>query len=335
MLDLDTAPVVEISISSIDVGPRLRKSPVVRSSFVESIAKRGLIHPILVRIGADGRFWLIVGQCRLEAMKRLGRSTIPARVITIDPVRALDLERDENIERVPLSELEMSVKRREWCLREYAVARASDQAPPPRKFGPKPKGGSDGALAEVSGVASQTVTRDRLHVEAVDRYAFLAAVGKVAAIQLRRLLDGLDPEARESLAVMIGAEVREADGIAGAVERVARMTLEGQRECARMYWSGDKDERAAALALLVMPVPEPEPPSPPPAERSSSSDPCGDAIRAGLQAYRVALASFADAVALAPVESQMVLREKFRATRSFLSNDQSDWLRLAGEPATE
>ena len=80
----------EIPIDEIKVGDRYRKDLGDIGPLVNSIRKIGLIHPVVI----NGSNELIAGERRLEAFKRLGRTSIPFRVIDVPSM--LQAEHDEN-----------------------------------------------------------------------------------------------------------------------------------------------------------------------------------------------------------------------------------------------
>lgn len=120
---LDSAAVTAIPLDAIDIGPRLRKEIKVRATFLDSIRKYGCIHPVIVRPNTQGRFDLVAGHARLEAFRLLGRTQIPARIAELDDEEKVHVELDENVQRVPLSELEQSKKRLDWLIREWEARR--------------------------------------------------------------------------------------------------------------------------------------------------------------------------------------------------------------------
>jgi ParB family chromosome partitioning protein len=111
-----------IPISSIHVGPRLRK--LHQGSLAQltgNISAHGLRTPISVVETAPSddsstRYRLLAGNHRLEAYKRLGRETIPARVHVMGDTERQLWEIDENLCRAELTMLERSehlLKRKE------------------------------------------------------------------------------------------------------------------------------------------------------------------------------------------------------------------------------
>lgn len=111
------ADVESVEISKITLGERRRKVLGNVTSLSRSIEQYGLVHPILLRNG----FELVAGQRRLEACKRLGWKSIPARhVETLSDADLRSIELDENRHRLALSDFESSKAR----LAEIRVAQA-------------------------------------------------------------------------------------------------------------------------------------------------------------------------------------------------------------------
>lgn len=69
-----------------------------------SIAKRGVIHPIVVQLLPDDKFLLITGERRLTTSKKLGIPSIPARLLSdLDQLEREIIELEENIRRKALT----------------------------------------------------------------------------------------------------------------------------------------------------------------------------------------------------------------------------------------
>lgn len=103
--------VTSLSLDSIVVGERLRAVDPDRALYLAAnIDQEGLKTPIEVRpIGKSGKYGLIVGAHRLEAVRLLGRAVIEVLVLDITPDQAKMREIDENLYRIDLSELERAV----------------------------------------------------------------------------------------------------------------------------------------------------------------------------------------------------------------------------------
>lgn len=82
---------VEIPIADIEIGrSRFRKDLGSLDELVDSIREVGLLQPI----GITNQKELVFGQRRIEAFKRLGRATIPARIVSVTSIAKG--EHDEN-----------------------------------------------------------------------------------------------------------------------------------------------------------------------------------------------------------------------------------------------
>lgn len=94
----------KISIADIKIHKRAREEVLEIEELAESIKRFGLLNPIIV----DTNYILVAGYRRLEAAKRLGWSSIDANIIEIkDGISALELEIEENIQRIQFSDEEL------------------------------------------------------------------------------------------------------------------------------------------------------------------------------------------------------------------------------------
>ena len=94
----------KISIADIKIHKRAREEVLEIEELAESIKRFGLLNPIIV----DTNYILVAGYRRLEAVKRLGWSSIDANIIEIkDGISALELEIEENIQRIQFPDEEL------------------------------------------------------------------------------------------------------------------------------------------------------------------------------------------------------------------------------------
>ncbi|MFO7870150.1 MAG: ParB N-terminal domain-containing protein [Kiritimatiellia bacterium] len=100
------AEYAEISTDSIVEETRLRQDLGDLGTLENSIAKFGLLCPLIV----DRNNALICGARRLAAGRRIGLNAVPVIRLDIDfdSMEALDMQTDENLCRRPLSEDELS-----------------------------------------------------------------------------------------------------------------------------------------------------------------------------------------------------------------------------------
>ena len=73
-----------------------------------SIDVQGLLQPVVVRPGMDGRFILIVGERRLRASKLAGKQTIPVIVKRVSEQQAAEMTLVENLQRRDLNCVEQA-----------------------------------------------------------------------------------------------------------------------------------------------------------------------------------------------------------------------------------
>ncbi|MBU0928781.1 MAG: ParB N-terminal domain-containing protein [Spirochaetes bacterium] len=103
---------MQVEIASIRIMKRVRKELRDIDQLAESLNRFGQLHPIVI----TRRKVLISGRRRLEAAKTLGWTNIEATVLgRSDAAQRLELELEENVQRVPLGrdELEAAIERLE------------------------------------------------------------------------------------------------------------------------------------------------------------------------------------------------------------------------------
>jgi len=110
LFDLDAVPrIVEIDLDRIDAHPdqpRKAVDPQALDELAASIARHGLLQPIIVEPAGDDRYTLVAGQRRLLAHRRLERSRIAALLTTgnRDEIALIENLQRENL--APLDEAE-------------------------------------------------------------------------------------------------------------------------------------------------------------------------------------------------------------------------------------
>ena len=159
---------MDVRVSEIIVGDRVRQGHGFLDSLERSIQELGVLQPI--GITPDKR--LIFGARRLQACKNIGLETMPARVFDIDaddPVTALQMEHDENGQRVDLtpSEKVEIVRRIEETLagRHGGDRKSSDNNLPLEK----PVGRSDDIAAKAVGMNRETYRQAKAVVDSGNR----------------------------------------------------------------------------------------------------------------------------------------------------------------------
>jgi ParB family chromosome partitioning protein len=104
--------VVNLAIADIDKNPfqtRYVADDEALEELADSIKVNGVVQPIMVRPGdEDGRYILVLGERRLLASKKAGKTTIPAMVRRVSLQQAAEMTIIENLQREDLSALEQA-----------------------------------------------------------------------------------------------------------------------------------------------------------------------------------------------------------------------------------
>jgi ParB family chromosome partitioning protein len=103
--------VVELALELIDANPhqtrfRFREEPL--QELADSIRANGVVQPIVVRPGSDGRYLLILGERRCRASKLAGKERVPAIVRRVSEQQAAEMTVVENLQRQDLNCLEQA-----------------------------------------------------------------------------------------------------------------------------------------------------------------------------------------------------------------------------------
>ena len=104
--------VVNLAIADIDKNPfqtRYVEDDEKLEELSDSIKANGVVQPIMVRPGdEEGRYILVLGERRLLASKKAGKTTIPALVRRVSLQQAAEMTIVENLQREDLSALEQA-----------------------------------------------------------------------------------------------------------------------------------------------------------------------------------------------------------------------------------
>jgi len=104
--------VINLAIADIDKNPfqtRYVGDDEALEELADSIKANGVVQPIMVRPGdEDGRYILVLGERRLLASKKAGKTTIPALVRRVSLQQAAEMTIIENLQREDLSALEQA-----------------------------------------------------------------------------------------------------------------------------------------------------------------------------------------------------------------------------------
>ena len=109
---IPTNLVINLAISDIDKNPfqtRYVGDDEALEELADSIKAQGVVQPIVVRPSEDdGRYVLILGERRLHASKKAGKTHIPAMVRRVSLQQAAEMTIIENLQREDLSALEQA-----------------------------------------------------------------------------------------------------------------------------------------------------------------------------------------------------------------------------------
>jgi ParB family chromosome partitioning protein len=102
----------KIPVDLIDANPwqpRNEFEEKALNELAESIKNHGLIQPVTVRKGKNGRYQLIAGERRLRASKLAELQEIPAYIRTASDIQMLEMGLIENIQRKDLNPIEVAL----------------------------------------------------------------------------------------------------------------------------------------------------------------------------------------------------------------------------------
>jgi ParB family chromosome partitioning protein len=121
--------VVNLEIDLIQKNPYQTRSVFDEQQLIElrdSIKEHGVVQPVVVRAGEEGRYILVLGERRLRASKMAGKDTVPALVRRLSPQQAAEMTVLENVVREDLNPLEQAeafrVLSREFHLTQMQIA---------------------------------------------------------------------------------------------------------------------------------------------------------------------------------------------------------------------
>jgi ParB family transcriptional regulator, chromosome partitioning protein len=103
--------VVQIALEAIEHNPyqtRYHFDKDALEELAESIKANGVVQPIVVRPGAEGKYLLILGERRCRASKLAGKATVPAIVRKVSDQQAAEMTVVENLQRQDLNCMEQA-----------------------------------------------------------------------------------------------------------------------------------------------------------------------------------------------------------------------------------
>jgi ParB family chromosome partitioning protein len=109
----DGLEVIDLAITLIDVNPHQTRSwtqfeVLALEELADSIRVQGVLQPVTVRPGKDGRYFLITGERRMRASTIAGKTTIPAIVRAVSEQQAAEMTVIENLQRRDLNCIDLA-----------------------------------------------------------------------------------------------------------------------------------------------------------------------------------------------------------------------------------
>jgi ParB family chromosome partitioning protein len=233
--------------------PRLTFDEDSLQELAASITEHGVLQPILVRPGAEGRFQLIAGERRWRSAQIAGLRQIPALVEDIDDDTALEIAIIENLQREDLSPLDEALMYERMTTEHgYSLRKLA------QKLG-KDKGYIENRLrlADAPSEIKQLVSlrKDTLshayELLKVDdprkrrKLAEQVARGELSLVKLRERIDG--KPAREPAETSEPEAIVEEPPAPEAVAAETPRTAEGDLQSAKERLAEALDELSAAL----------------------------------------------------------------------------------------
>lgn len=197
----------EVLVDQIAPNPEQPRTDIDEEGIKEladSIAKVGLLQPIIVRPYGDG-YQIIAGERRWRAARAAGLERVPVRIMAVSDTDSLELALIENLQRQDLNAIEEARGYRR-LLTEYQMTQAE--------------------LADKVSKSRSAITNALRLLDLPDEVQELVYDGKLSAGHARAVLSVPDDELRAKLAAKLAAEglsVREA-------ENLARLYAAGQSE---------------------------------------------------------------------------------------------------------
>lgn len=102
---------LEIDVNCIDRNPFQTRASFDETKMAElaaSIDAAGVVQPVVVRPGKNGRYTLITGERRWLASKQAGKHTVPAIVREVSDLQTMEMTVVENLQRADLNPMEQA-----------------------------------------------------------------------------------------------------------------------------------------------------------------------------------------------------------------------------------
>jgi len=180
----DGREVLDLAIEKIDVNPHQTRSWTqweIESleELIDSIKAQGVLQPVTVRPGKDGRYFLITGERRMRASSMAGKTTIPAIVRVVSEQQAAEMTVIENLQRRDLNCIDLA---RAYIMLSQDFGMTQEQ------------------IGERVGVARESVSNYMRLAKLPKTVQYYLQNGQLDFSQARVLLNLEDPEVLERVA---------------------------------------------------------------------------------------------------------------------------------------
>ncbi len=197
---------VTVSINDIEPNrnqPRKDFDEAALSELADSIAKHGLIQPIVVKPTTNGRYMIIAGERRWRACRIAGLYEVPVMVKDTDDKTLMEIALIENLQREDLNPVEEALGYRS-LIDEFNLTQE--------------------AVAERMGKSRSAVTNALRLLSLYDDELEALRKGIISAGHARALLSVDDKEVRHKMlmAAADGASVRELEKMAAAAKKAPK-----------------------------------------------------------------------------------------------------------------
>ncbi len=102
---------LDLAIDLIDRNPFQTRTNFDEAKLAElaaSISATGVVQPLIVRPGKNGRYTLVTGERRLLASKQAGKGTVPVMVRDVSDLQTMEMTVVENLQRADLNPMEQA-----------------------------------------------------------------------------------------------------------------------------------------------------------------------------------------------------------------------------------
>ena len=246
----------EISVALVDIAADHRKhADIAVRAMAEDMAVRGQLQAIEV-IATEGRYRLVFGRLRLEAIRLAGQATIRALVRTASEFASESELRlrsiSENMHRVGLTALDRSVAIADWCSIYRAAQPALKPGPKPAELSLNFRLNSDEALMQASESFAASFSEAAQAFLGISRAAVFRALRIASIPSLQRDRIALHALARLEGELYALGGIKEADRqvqvidliLSNAVQSVeqALARIDGRIQTERSRWERMSDK---------------------------------------------------------------------------------------------